>query len=248
MKKQGHGNAFVLIVGLAAWLHSSWAFANIIGGASPADSIEWFFKGIVNALNFLYWFGPAAGAAASIDVGMIMLAGQFREGKGSKAKLITFAVLSVISYTGQLLFSLSHSSPFHPSPGLSPVSVSIAGFVWEVFVWILPGALPGVLVLWAWGDVQQPEPIPPAPPLPPQEVVEEVSIVVVEPAKPAPVVVKEPVPELGDGVTGITAHCTACGWTKAYSSADIAYRGYKIHKDTCIRVSLPIKKEENVGR
>jgi hypothetical protein len=153
--KRNHSNLFVIIVGLAAWIHSTWSFSVVIGGEVPA------LTGLADGPRWLYWVLPGAAAAAAIDIGLINLSAQFRVGRGNRAKLVTFAVLSIISYLGQALFSLSHGGRYVPSTGLSPLSVTVASVVWEGLIWALPAALPITLILWAWSDMrpaESPEP------------------------------------------------------------------------------------------
>jgi hypothetical protein len=141
-------NLFVVIVGIAAWIHSTWSFSVVIGGDTPPIN-QW-----IDVIRWLYWIAPGAAAAAAVDVGLISLASQFRGGGGNRARLVTFGVLATISYLGQALFALSHGGRYQPSAGLSPLSVSVAGLVWEVLIWALPAALPVTLLLWAWADMQ----------------------------------------------------------------------------------------------
>ncbi len=144
---------FVLVVGLAAWIHSLWSFSVIIGGDAPVIA-TW-----QDVARWLYWALPGMAAAAAVDIGLISLAAQFRNGHGNRAKLVTFGVLSLISYLGQALFALSHGGKYVPSSGLSAFSVSVASVVWELLIWTLPAALPVVLVLWAWSDSQKAAPV-----------------------------------------------------------------------------------------
>lgn len=146
------GNLFVVIVGLAAWIHSTWSFSVVIGGDVPAITL-W-----QDVARWLYWVMPGAAAAAAVDVGLISLAAQFRAGSGNRAKLVTFGVLSAISYIGQALFALSHGGKYVPSAGLSPTSTAVASVVWELLIWALPAALPITLLLWAWSDMQPQQP------------------------------------------------------------------------------------------
>jgi len=152
-----HQNTFVTIVGIAAWVHSTWSFSTVIGGEVPLIA-SW-----VDIPRWLYWILPGAAAAAAVDVGLISLAAQFRLGKGARPKLVTFAVLSFISYLGQALFSLSHGGQYIPSTGLSSASVAIASVVWELLIWLLPAALPVTLILWAWSDMTPTKHEPDAP-------------------------------------------------------------------------------------
>lgn len=229
-------NLFVVIVGVAAWVHSSWTFASVIGGNSPVSQI----LGVGDGLHWLYWFLPAAASAAAIDVGMINLAEQFKHGRGSTAKLVTFGVLSCISYIAQALFALSHGGSYEPSAGLSPQSAAAAHFVWELLIWALPGALPITLILWAWADTQG----TPTKEVSKAEFDPPTTVEPVRRVKRMPKITYElatkPI-ELEGGVQQVI--CEKCGWKKEYPDEEFAYRGLSMHLETCPGNQLPANVE-----
>lgn len=229
-KVNKHGNLFVVIVGLAAWLHSSWAFATVIGGSTPVTVIG----SVSDLFHWLYWYGPGAAAAAAVDVGMINLAAQFKRGQGTRARLTTFAALSVISYVGQVLFSVSHSGAYTPSVGLSEFSASIAAVVWQLFIWLLPATLPVTLILWAWSDVQAPTV---------QKSEPETQVIIENPVETAVTVVEEPKEVKKQN---FLAACPKCGWQRLYDDPGTAARALQTHTRTCTGVKVEILEDADV--
>lgn len=224
-----HQNTFVAIVGLAAWIHSTWSFSVVIGGEVPP------LAAISDAPRWLYWVLPGAAAAAAVDVGLISLAAQFKAGRGNRAKLVTFAVLSFISYLGQALFSLSHGGRYVPSGGLSVHSVAVASVVWEGLIWALPAALPITLILWAWSDMRPAERADSATHVEPL-----VETVVVEPTRSSLDVTLQPAL---DAPHEFTAVCEFCGWTTEpkpfQEKADQAMRMHHQRHCTKIKQEIP---------
>ncbi len=151
--KQIVADGFVLFVGLAMFIHSSWSMARIVGGAPPVEIDMMTVNLALDGRNVLVWFLwllPGILAAASIDIGLIMLANDFRIGKRDWPRLIVFIGLSLISYDMQLSYTLAHSSPIQITSSLSAWSTQAASGVSEVNLWIGPGLLPLVLSLWAF--------------------------------------------------------------------------------------------------
>jgi hypothetical protein len=127
---------FVLAVSLAAVAHSSWTFSTILGGAEPSDTwerIAWMLSGL-----FL---------AFSLDIGLLIVSGEIRDGKGSKGKVVAFAALALAMAYLQTIFCLTHAPVLTLSKAVAADAIPFAQGLLDKAVFVTPVLLPIAIVL-----------------------------------------------------------------------------------------------------
>lgn len=151
---------FVVIVGIAALIHSTWTVATFSGGTGP--TVDSFVTG----LSWLWWILPGFLTAFALEVGQVVTARQIQRGIGRKVhlgnflfnvKTLTFVVLSAATYLLQLTYLLHHYPDLPISAGLSAASRNAASFVMEIIVWAMPLLLPAAMLMFTAGDEASPE-------------------------------------------------------------------------------------------
>jgi hypothetical protein len=155
-------HTFVTIVGIAAFIHSTWTVATFSGGIAPAVNPANMGTIIVSVLAWLWWVIPGALAAFALEVGQVVTARQIQRGVGRKVRIwrfgslnvktITFVILSAATYLLQLTYLLHHFPDLPIASGLSASSQNAAKFVMEIVVWGMPLLLPFSMLMFTAGD------------------------------------------------------------------------------------------------
>lgn len=154
-------HTFVTIVGIAAFIHSTWTVATFSGGVAPEVIGGEPGKLILTILSWLWWVLPGALAAFALEVGQVVTARQIQRGVGRRLTLIrwsmnvktlTFVILSAATYLLQLAYLLHHY-PLSPiSAGIPVDDVPAANMVMRIIIWGMPLLLPISMLLFTAGD------------------------------------------------------------------------------------------------
>lgn len=154
-------HTFVTIVGVAAFIHSTWTVATFSGGIAPAVNVSDLGTGIVSVLAWLWWVIPGALAAFALEVGQVVTARQIQHNIGRKirvlnlsinVKTITFLILSAATYLLQLTYLLHHFPSIPLAAGLSEASQQRGIVVKEFVTWGMPLLLPLAMLMFTAGD------------------------------------------------------------------------------------------------
>lgn len=154
-------HTFVTIVGIAAFIHSTWTVATFSGGLAPTVQASDPGAAILSTLAWLWWVIPGALAAFALEVGQVVTARQIQAGVGRKlnlrlfklnVKTLTFVILSAATYLLQLTYLLHHYPDLAIAAGLSETSRQAAKTVMEIVTWGMPLLLPISMLLFTAGD------------------------------------------------------------------------------------------------
>lgn len=124
---------FIASTALAAALHSTWTLGTLFAGVQPPAAFSFEFIG---------WLVPALLIAFSIDIGLLATAGEIRAGQRTKAKYLTFGVLSLSMFYLQWVYLIAHTPAVPLSAGVSPTWAGIALTLRDAAIWIIPALLP----------------------------------------------------------------------------------------------------------
>lgn len=155
-------HTFVTIVGIAAFIHSTWTVATFSGGIAPTVSGGDPGAAILSILAWSWWVIPGALSAFALEVGQVVTARQIQAGIGRKlhipkvgdlnVKTLTFVILSAATYLLQLTYLLHHFPDLPIAPGLSEKSRYAAQTVMEIVTWGMPLLLPISMLMFTAGD------------------------------------------------------------------------------------------------
>jgi hypothetical protein len=140
---------FLACVSVAAVVHSSWSLNTYFTGPEPqvAGSIEAIMAWVV-------WVVPGFLIAFAIDVGLLTLARQIRDGHGHWWKLAAFFVLCALMGYSQFLYIMAHLPSIPVGAGVRTDWLVSLTEVRDLVVVIYPFALPVTLILYAFSDIK----------------------------------------------------------------------------------------------
>ncbi len=227
-------NPFILLVAVAALIHSTWSVSIMFNGFEPS------IADILGFVRWVWWMLPGFMFAVALDVGQIVSAYSIRQGSKSRvaaaSKLVTFAIMAAFSYALQLIFLLHHIPALSLGEGLSPASQIAARTVLELCAWLIPGMLPLSIVLYTLTDAMNTEHISSDKP------VSSGALTLVRvPDR------EEPIAELSDNdrieITkpAYEVECDHCEWAGAYQSQRGAINALNAHKRTHDKVGARVR-------
>lgn len=134
---------FLVAVSLAAAIHSSWSFSVMFTGLEPHPQFTpaWFA-----------WIAPGMMLAFSVDIGLLSLATQIRQGERTKGKLLAFAVLSGAMGFLQFLYIAAHQPEVKLGAGIRAEWTGLVTLIRDSAIWVLPLLLPTALILFAFSE------------------------------------------------------------------------------------------------
>jgi hypothetical protein len=137
---------FLLAVSLAALAHSSWSFATLFTGLEPQPQFTgaWFS-----------WIVPGVLLAFSVDIGLLSLANQIRDGKRGLGKLIAFGVLCLAMAFLQFLYIAHHAPNVTLGEGVRTDWIPTVSLIRDASIWVLPSLLPIALCLFAFSETAE---------------------------------------------------------------------------------------------
>ncbi len=132
---------FIASTAFAALLHSTWTLGTLFAGPQPPAEFSF---------QFLGWLIPALLIAFSLDIGLLATAGEIRAGQRTKAKYLTFGVLSMSMFYLQWVYLIAHTPSLNLAPGVSPTWRDIALVLRDAAIWIIPALLPLSTLLYTF--------------------------------------------------------------------------------------------------
>jgi len=210
---------FIFAIGVAAFLHSMWSYSAFLGGQQPDPLL-----GGLHIVHYIGWLLPGCLLAFATDVGMIVTSMELRNGDRTKGKYAAFALLGVVTYILQWLYSLHHIEAVPLGAGVPEHMRDFAeGVSTFITVWLLPGALPLTAIAYTFSHPRD------------NAVREEKRKVQPPVAAPAAslVTVDRPLPTVIPLVDAEHVATCTCGWSKSYSSARGAQNALTAHQRRC---------------
>lgn len=161
-------HTFVTIVGIAAFIHSTWTVATFSGGIAPEVRGGDPAIALLSILAWLWWVIPGALSAFALEVGQVVTARQIHAGVGRKlnlgifklnVKTLTFVGLSAGTYFLQLVYVLHHYPDLPLAAGIPEHSKVAGAQFMEFIVWGMPMLLPLTMLWFTAADEPQQRPI-----------------------------------------------------------------------------------------
>jgi len=132
---------FVLVTSTAALIHSSWTLAIIFGGTEPAFGLGW-----------IGWLIPGALLAISVDVGLLQVSTEIKDGRRDRSRLAAFIVLALAMFVLQLAYAITHFPALALSAGVRAEWSGALAWFRDSLIVIGPALLPIGIILHTFAD------------------------------------------------------------------------------------------------
>lgn len=206
MLKHIWSQPFVVATGVAALIHSTWALGTLFAGLQPDPAIDGWFA-------YAAWLLPALLIAFALDVGQIATSAEIRQGNRTRARYLTFIVLSGATFYLQWLYMAHHMPSLELAKGVRDLWGPVPGFMRDAAVWVIPALLPLATTLYTLSDGAVPTRTDNAAPT----------------VSPGTAIV--PVIEVESAITSVS--CPHCSWTGEYKTGNSAQMALKAHLRHC---------------
>jgi len=200
---------FVLVTSTAALIHSSWTLAVIFGGLEPTTF----------GPAWLGWLIPGVLLAISVDVGLLQVSMEIKDGRRDRNRLAAFIVLAAAMFILQLAYAITHFPALALSTGVRLDWAPTLSLFRDSLIVIGPALLPIGITLHTFADAGK----APAP----QLAAASTALAVV----PQPdLVTIEPVAEDQPAARTFESECPDCDWAGSYTTADGARAALNAHR------------------
>jgi len=192
---------FVLVTSTAALIHSSWTLAVIFGGLEPRFGLAW-----------IGWLIPGALLAISVDVGLLQVSTEIKDGRRDRSRLAAFIVLALAMFILQLAYAITHFPLLALSEGVRPDWSGALALFRDSLIVIGPALLPIGITLHTFSDNDRRTE---------SAAVESASSALAIRPQDDPVQIELPDP--------VEIECQKCDWAGTYPSYERAQMALKSH-------------------